>query len=242
MLDGIRFTADAGTGGVEGWEVLTSLLCVKDGQGFASPVPHQLHLCSCLLNVGPELTDGRGDPKQSNLAQGFDNAGYEGYVGPTETSGVIRVLAGTHLVNEFVQLTLGHIHRPQMDDTDNRRIPREHNIMRKLGKPWHPGTGCIMVADLVTVYGSVPVVVGAFYGYQCPMRVGVFVLGTPEEGDSDVNAWGRWSRDWTLRVHIHWAKRAKAMRGRGEETERRMTHGTGGHNRRVREVMLGRRV
>jgi len=43
--------------------------------------------------------------------------------------------------------------------------------------------------------------------------VGVFVLGTSEERDSDVNIWMRSSKAQTVRVHIHWMERG--MRGKG---------------------------
>jgi len=121
-----------------------------------------------------------------------------------------------------------------MHDTDNRRIQGEHNITIKVGVPWNFGTGRIVVVDLVEVYGSIPVGVGTFYGYQCPMCVGVFVLGASEESDSDVNIWTGFSKVRTLRVHIHWMKGVGVMRCSGEEPDSRMTHGTGGHNRRLR--------
>jgi len=182
--------------------VVVIMLCVEDWQGIATPVPHQLHPRSRLLNVEPKLTDGRGDLKHSGIGQCFDNADYEACVGPAESSGVVCTLAGTHFGNVLVQMILGHIHRSQMYDADNRRIRREHNVARKVGEPRYFGTGPIMVVDLVAVYGSVAVRVGAFYGYQCPVRVGVFVLGASEEGDSDVNIRMRFSKARTLRVHI----------------------------------------
>ena len=181
------------------------------------------------------MIDGRGDLKKSSLGQVFEDAYYEACVRPTESSRVVCVLAGSHFGNVFVQLILGHIHRSQMYDADNRRILGEHNLSRKIGEPWYPGTGRIMVSDLVKVYGSIAVEVGAFYGYQCPVCVRVFVLGASEEGDSDVNTRRmRFSKARTLRVHIHWTKRVRAMKGNGEEADARVTHGTGGHNRQLR--------
>jgi hypothetical protein len=178
------------------------MLCIEDGQGIATPVPHQLHPRSRLLNAEPKLTDGRGDFKHSSIGKGFDNADYKACVGPAESSCVICALASTHFGNVLVQMVLGHIHRSQMYDAENRWIQGEYNITRKVGKPRHLGTGRIMVADLVKVYGSI-VGVGTFYGYQCPVGVGVFVLGASEEGDSDVNVWVRFSKARTVRVHIH---------------------------------------
>lgn len=97
--------------------------CIKDGQRItATPVPHQLHPRSSLLNAEPELTDCRGDPKHPGIGQGFDDADYKARVGPTEPSSVVGILAGTHFGDVFVQLVLGHIHRSQVYDADNRRI------------------------------------------------------------------------------------------------------------------------
>jgi len=60
-----------------------------------------------------------------------------------------------------------------------------------------------MVVDLIKVYGRIAVGVGKFYGYQCPVCVGVFVLCAPEECDSDVNSIRmRLNMAQTLRVHI----------------------------------------
>jgi len=179
------------------------MLCVEDGQIIATPVPHQLHPRPRLLNAEPKLTDGRRDLKHSSIGQGFDNTYYKTCVGPAESPGVVCVLAGTHFRNVLVQVVLGHIHRSQMYDAENRGIQGEHNITRKVGEPGHLGTGRIMVADLIEVYGSIAVGVGTFYGYECPMGVGVFVLGASEEGDSDVNIWVRFSKARTVRVHIH---------------------------------------
>jgi len=179
------------------------MLCVEDGQIIPTPVPHHLHPRPRLLNVEPKLTDGRGDLENSSIGQGFDNTNYKTCVGPAESSGVVCALAGTHFCNVLVQMDLGHIHRSQMYDAENRRIQGEHNLTRKVGEPRHLGTGRIVVADLIEVYGSIAVGVGTFYGYQCPMGVGVFVLGASEEGDSDVNIWVRFSKARTVRVHIH---------------------------------------
>lgn len=96
-----------------------------------------------------------------------------------------------------------------------------------------------MVADLIQVYGGVAVEVGTFYGYQSPMRVGVFVLGASEQCDSDVNMRMRLNKGRTLRVHINWMEGARVCEGELEEgggwggSDARETHGTGGHNRRV---------
>jgi len=181
---------------------VVAMLYIKDGQGMATPVPHQLHPRFRLLNGGPKMTDGRMDLKNSSIAQVFDDAYYETCVGPTEPSGVVCVLTGTHFGDVFVQLILGHIHRSQVYDTNDSRILGEHDLTRKIGEPWHSGTGRIMVVDLIEVYGSSAVGVGTFYGYQCPMCVGVFVLGTSEEGDSDVNIRRGFSKARTLRIHI----------------------------------------
>jgi hypothetical protein len=216
--------------------------CVEDGQGIATPVSHQLHPRPRLLNVEPELTHGRGDVKYPGIGQGFDDADYKTCVGPAESPGVVCVLTGTHFCDILVQVFLGHIHRSQMYDADNRRILGEHNIARKVGIPWDLGTGRIMVADLIKVYGRMAVGVRTFYGHQCPVCVGVLVLGASEEGDSDVNIRMRFSKARTLRVHIHWTEGVGAMRGSEEGSDARMTHRTGGHNRRLRGVMLGRRV
>jgi len=179
------------------------MLCVEDGQIIATPVPHQLHPRPRLLNAEPKLTDGRRDLKHSSIGQGFDNTYYKARVGPAESPGVVCALASTNFRNVLVQMDLGHIHRSQMYDAENRGIQGEHNITRKVGEPGDLGTGRIMVADLIEVYGSIAVGVGTFYGYQCPMGVGVFVLGASEEGDSDVNVWVRFSKARTVRVHIH---------------------------------------
>jgi len=182
--------------------VVVVMLCIEDRQGIATPNPHRLQPRSHLLNGGPKLADCRREIKHFDIGQGFDNADYKTYVGPAESSGVVRVLAWTNFGNVLVQVILGHFHRSQMYDTDNRRIQGEHNITRKVGKPWHLGAGRIMVADLVKVYGSIAVGVRTFYGYQGPVCVGVFVLCATEEGDSDVNIWRRCSKARTLCAHI----------------------------------------
>ena len=205
---------------------VVGMSCIENGQGIAAPVSHQLHPRSCLLNVEPELTDSRGDVKQPGIGQGFDNADYKTCIGPPKPSCVVCTRASTHFGNVFVQLVLGHIHRSQVYDTDNRRIRGELDITRKFGKPWHPGTGPVMVVDLITVYGSIAVGVGTFDGYQCPVCVGVVVLGASEECDSDVNI--RLRKAQTLRVHINWKKGVRALRGSEEESYAQGTHGTGG--------------
>jgi hypothetical protein len=190
--------------------------CIENGQGIAAPVPHQLHPRSCLLNVEPKLTDGRGDVKQPDIGQGFDNADYKTCVGPPKSSCVVRTRPSTHFGNVFVQLVLRHIHRSQVYDTDNRRICGELDITSKVGIPRHLGTGRIMVVDLVNVYGSIGVGIGTFDGYQCPVCVGVVVLGASEECDSDVNI--RCRKAQTLRVHINWKKGVRALRGRAKKS------------------------
>lgn len=219
-------------GGISTHAVVIS--CVKDEQGITAPVSHQLHPRSCLLDVEPELTDGRGDLEHPGIGQVLDNADYETCVGPAEASCVVCVLASTHLGYVFVQLVLGHVHRSQMHDTDNRWIRGEHYIASKVGEPRYPGTGRVMVADLIKVDGSVAVGVRTFYGYQCPVCVGVFVLCASVEGDSDVNVRTRSSNARMLRAHIHWVKGVGKMRGIEEELDAPMTHGTGGQNRRLR--------
>ena len=100
-----------------------------------------------------------------------------------------------------------------------------------------------MVVDLIKVYGGIAVGVWALYGHQCPMCVGVFVLGASEEGDSDVNIWMRFSKARKLRAHIHWMEREDDEGRRGGVGFADGTHGTGGRNCRLRRgVMLGRRV
>jgi len=178
------------------------MLRIEDEQGIATPTPHQLHPRSHLLNVKPKLTDGRGDLKHSGIGQSFDDADYKTCVGPTEPSGVVRALPGTHFGNVLVQVILGHIHRSQVYDTDNRRIQGEYNTISKVGKPGYLGTGSVAVADLIEVNGSIAVGVRTFCGYQCPVCVGVFVLCASVEGDSDVNIWVRFSEAGKLRVHI----------------------------------------
>jgi len=138
------------TRGGEDWGThVVAMLRVEDRQGIATPVPHQLHPHSCLLNAGPKLTDGRGDLKQSGIRQSLDNANYKTCVGPAESSCVVCALAGTHFGNVLVQMILGHVHRSQMHDTDNRRIQGKHNTARKVGEPGHLGSGRITVADLI---------------------------------------------------------------------------------------------
>ena len=210
------------------------MLRIEDRQIIATPVPHRLHPRPRLLNVEPKLTHGRGDFEQLGVRQGLDDADYKTCVGPAESSCIVCALTGTHFGDILVQLILGHIHRSQVYDTDNRRIRGELNIIGKVGIPWHPGTGRIVVADLVEVYGGIAIRVEMFHGYQCPMCVGVFVLGASEECDSDVNTRPRLSGTRILRVHINWMKGERGMRGGEEESNARETHGTGGHNRRVR--------
>lgn len=216
--------------------------CTEDGQRIATPVPHQLHPGSCLLNAEPKLTDCRGDLEHPGIGQGFYDADYKACIGPAETSCVVCILAGTHLNDVSVQLVLGHIHRSQMYDTDNRRILGQHNITRKVGKPWYLCTGSVMVADLIEVYGRTAVGVGMFYGYQCPMCVGVFVLGASEEGDSDVNIRMRLNMVQTLRVHINWWGRDNGDEGQRGGVGREGDLRNGRTQSSSESEMLSRRV